>query len=176
MTREEFEEKILPMSPNLYRFAFRYLSSREEAEDAAQDICIKLWNMRGRLSEYKNVEAFAMTMTKNHCLDMLRKRGRNLMEEPGIKESRSSYVNPNREMDNKESYSRVLQLVNDLPENYRLALQLKDIDGLDYEEISEMLDMNINTLRVNLSRARKLLRDKIKNMDYEPTGTANITP
>ena len=98
------------------------------------------------------------------------------MEEAGIKESRSSYVNPNREMDNIESYNHVLQLVNDLPENYRLALQLKDIDGLDYEEISEMLDMNINTLRVNLSRARKLLRDKLKNMDYEPTGTASITP
>ncbi|TFH38730.1 MAG: RNA polymerase subunit sigma-24, partial [Bacteroidia bacterium] len=61
MTRGEFEREILPLSQNLYRFAFRLLLSREEAEDAVQEVFVKLWKMRSRLSEYRSTEALAMT-------------------------------------------------------------------------------------------------------------------
>ena len=154
------------MSRNLYRFAFRFLSSREEAEDAAQDICIKLWNMRSRLSEYRNVEALAMTMTRNHCLDILRKRGRVVQFSTLPYDSNSDDPGAQKVMEKKESYNTVIEIVNSLPEQYRLAIQLKDIDGYDYGEIIKMLEININTLRVNLSRARKMVREKLIHMDH----------
>jgi RNA polymerase sigma-70 factor (ECF subfamily) len=167
MTKEEFEEKIIPMSRNLFRFAFRFLSSREGAEDATQDVCIKLWNMRDKLSEYRNVEALAMTMTRNHCLDILRKKGREILDETRATAEWSEDTNPHKDLEKSESYQNVMEIVNDLPEHYRTVIQLRDIDGYEYDEIVEMLEININTLRVNLSRARKMVRDRLKDIDYE---------
>ena len=175
MTRGEFEKNILPVSRNLYRFAFRFLSSREEAEDAVQDVFIKLWKMKERLNQYRSVEALAMTITRNHCLDILRKRGREIIEDNQPIDSRESGYDANAEADDRESVRILIKVVNTLPEKFRRAIQLRDIDGYEYNEIAEILEINISTLRVNISRARKIVRDKLIEMNYEPTGIKTTT-
>ncbi len=174
MTRSQFETRILPVSSSLYRFAFRFLSNREEAEDTVQEILIKLWNMRERLGEYRNIDALAMTMTRNHCLDILRKRTRNYPEDISPDETRTAGQDPDREYDLKETVSYVVDIINDLPENYRSVIELRDIEGHEYDHIAELLGTNVNMLRVTLSRARKMIREKMKKY-YEQEGTGNIT-
>lgn len=168
MTRGDFERDILPVSRNLYRFAFRLLSSREEAEDAVQEVFIKLWRMKERLIQYKSVDALAMTITRNHCLDILRKRGREFNEDTRPIDSRASLHDPHEEAEKKESVKTVMKIIETLPENFRRAILMRDVDGYDYNEISEILEININTLRVNLSRARKIIRNKLIEFEYEP--------
>ena len=69
MTQSEFLNVVMPFKDKLYRLAKRLLvSSEEEAEDATQEILMKLWAKNKMIESYKNVEAFAMTMTKNFCL------------------------------------------------------------------------------------------------------------
>ena len=171
MDRAEFENTILPLSRKLYRFAFRFLNHGEEAEDAVQDVCIKLWNMRDKLHEYRSVEAFAMTMTRNYCLDKIRKKGREIFEDTRPIDTRTTGMDPQEEIETKESYNNVLKIVETLPEKYRLAIEMRDLEGCDYDEIEERLGLNINTIRVNLSRARKMVRDELNKINYEPART-----
>ena len=168
MTRAEFENDILPLSQNLYRFAFRFLLSREEAEDAVQEVFVKLWKMRSKLSGYRSVEALAMTITRNFCLDQVRKKGREIKgwDAPAV-DTRTTDMNPEQQYERNEIYGIITGLINNLPEQFRTVLQLRDIDGYEYEEIAERMNVNINTLRVNLSRGRKLLRDQLEKIDYE---------
>ena len=67
MTQSDFVKLVLPFKDKVYRLARRLLVSKEEAEDATQEILIKLWNNKEKIEDYKNVEAFSMTMTKNLC-------------------------------------------------------------------------------------------------------------
>ena len=170
MTRSEFENTVLPLSRNLYRLAFRFLSSAEDAEDAVQEVYIKLWNMKEKLGEYRSIEALARTMTRNHSLDKLRRRGRELNGnddlEPGISDEDIEHS-----LEVKESFNRVLSIVDTLPRRYSEVLKMRDIDGMEYTEIAEMTGESINNIRVNLSRARKMVREKLIELSYEPTGT-----
>ncbi len=79
MKQAEFVSLVMPFKDKVFRLAKRLLVSREEAEDATQEILLKLWNNKQKIAEYKNVEAFSMTMTKNFCLDRLKsKQAQNL--------------------------------------------------------------------------------------------------
>ena len=175
MTREYFERDVLPVSRNLYRSAFRFLSNREEAEDTVQEVFIKLWNMRGKLSEYKSVEALALTMVRNQCLDILRRRKRQIFSDITPPDTRTSDMDPHSETVATETCSNVMEIVNDLPEQYRMLIHLKDVEGYEYEEIAEMTGTNVNMLRVSLSRARKMVRDTFKKKYYESSGTGKAT-
>jgi RNA polymerase sigma-70 factor (ECF subfamily) len=68
MTQTDFVKLVMPFKDKVFRLAKRLLVSNEEAEDATQEILMKLWRNKLKISEYKNVEAFSMTMTKNFCL------------------------------------------------------------------------------------------------------------
>jgi RNA polymerase sigma-70 factor (ECF subfamily) len=79
MSKSEYLAFVSPITDKIFRFSKRFLVSREEAEDATQDVLLKLWKSRKSLSDYNNPEAFAMTITKNYCLDRLRlKQAQNL--------------------------------------------------------------------------------------------------
>ena len=171
MTRAQFEDKILPLSRNMYRFAFRFLSNREEAEDTVQEIFIKLWNMRKKLHKYRSVEALAMTICRNMCLDILRKRGRKTFDETIPAETKSSDNDPLHKLENSEACGMVMEIVDTLPENYQTVLKMRDVEGYDYDDIAEVMGLGINLLRVNLSRARKIVRERINEMYHEPART-----
>ena len=74
MKQVEFLNVVMPFKDKLYRLAKRLLVSTEEAEDATQEILLKLWTKNNVIESYNNVEAFAMTMTKNFCLDRLKSK------------------------------------------------------------------------------------------------------
>ena len=79
MTQTEFLNIVMPFKNKVFRLAKRLLVSTEEAEDATQEVLLKLWNNKKNVQAYKNVEAFSMTMTKNFCLDKLKsKQAQNL--------------------------------------------------------------------------------------------------
>ena len=74
MNQKEFLETVLPFKDKVYRLAKRLLVSSDEAEDATQELYFKLWKNKGKIEKYDNVEAYAMMMTKNYCLDQLKSK------------------------------------------------------------------------------------------------------
>ena len=162
MTQAEFTSLVTPFKDKVFRLAKRLLVSREEAEDATQEILLKLWNNKQNISSYNNVEAFSMTMTKNFCLDRLKsKQAQNLkIVHNNYKENGSTLQ---AQIEAKDSMDWVSKIIEVLPEQQKIILQLRDIEQYDYSEIAKMLDMNETAIRVNLSRARKTIREQLTN-------------
>ena len=171
MTRLEFNNCVLQLSRKLYLVAFRFLKSREEAEDAVQEVFIRLWNKREKLDEYYSIEALATTTIKNYCIDQLRKSKTISIEETN--DQKAAFLNeplPDERLENAETGQILNAIIGRLPDIYRVIILMREIDGLSYEEIALVTNQNINTLRVNLSRARKMIRDEYKRNRYEYTG------
>jgi RNA polymerase sigma-70 factor (ECF subfamily) len=175
MTRDTFESLINSLSRNLFGFAYRILREREASEDAVQEIFIKLWKMKSKLGEYKSVEALAVTMIRNHCIDQLRKRKYNAPGENNkLSHFHDSGPSPQEQLETSETMVIMENIISELPEIFRQVVKLRDIEELTYEEIAEKTGQNINTLRVNLSRARKIIREKYKGYYNESRGNKTI--
>jgi RNA polymerase sigma-70 factor (ECF subfamily) len=171
MTRTDFNELVKQLSRKLYGYAFRILRSQEEAEDAVQEVFIKLWKIGEKLKEYNSIDALATTMIKNYCIDQIRKGKRSLQEEYKKEEYKNiSSPSPQEQMENRESNDIIHKIIDHLPEKYMVVVKLREIEGLSYEDIEAQTGQEINTLRVNLSRARKLIRDEYNKYQYERRG------
>jgi len=175
MTRSEFSSLVHRLSKKLYIYAYRILRDQEGSEDAVQEIFIKLWKMNEKLREYESVEALATTMVKNYCIDQLRKlKHINPDDENAMVHYPDSNPTPYDKLEINEAYALMERIINNLPENYRVIIRLRDIDGLSFEEIADKTGQNINTLRVSLSRARKTVRDEYKKHNDEFRGHKTI--
>ena len=167
MTTEEFKSEVLPIKNKLYRFALRILGDREEAQDIVQEIFVRLWSKRDKLREYRSLEAFAMTMTRNLCLDKIKSpssRKETFDESTAMTDSRNPYTSTEL----SDTMKMVRMAMQALPEQQRMVIHLRDIEGCDFDEIAEVTGMSLNNVRVNLSRARKKIRDTlIKIHNYE---------
>jgi len=160
MKHSEFLHVVMPFKDKLFRLAKRLLVSKEEAEDATQEIILKLWTKNKKLSSYHNIEAFAMTMTKNFCLDRLKsKQAANLkLVHSNYSESGSGLQ---KQLEARDSYNWVQLIIESLPEQQKMVLQLRDVEQYEFEEIAKMLNMKPVAIRVALSRARKTEREKL---------------
>ena len=175
MTRVDFNDLVRQLNRNLYGLAFRILRNQEEAEDAVQDVFIKLWNMGGKIDEYKSIGALAATMTKNTCIDLIRKK-KHIVQEgyEGMELSGHDNSSPYELMASRESEDILYHIIDQLPEIYKEVIKLREIDGMTYEEIADKTKQNINTLRVTLSRARKMIREEFNKYQYERRGTEEV--
>jgi len=160
MTQAEFLNIVMPFKDKVFRLAKRLLVSQEEAEDATQEILIKLWRNKQKIQDYRNVEAFSMTMTKNFCLDRLKSK-----HAQNLKIVHSNYQDHNvslqKQVELNDSVDWVSKIMEELPEQQKIILQLRDIEQYEFSEIAKMLDINETAIRVSLSRARKTLREKL---------------
>lgn len=165
MKQKEFLATVLPVKDKLYRLAKRLLVSSEEAEDAVQEVFLKLWKSKAKIKEYKNPEAFAVTMIKNYCLDRLKsKQAGNLKI---VHSNFQTSENLQHKIEVNDCVSLVFKIIEALPEKQKIILQLRDVEQFEFTEIAEMLDINETAIRVNLSRARKTVRDEmIKKYNY----------
>jgi len=171
MTPEEFRKEIIAEGRRLYSFAFRFLNSREEAEDAVQDVMIRLWEERDSLKQYANVSAFLTTMTRNICIDRLRKKKTMRIDDANIKRVVEGLEEINGiVIERAEASSLTHAIIGKLKEPYKSAIILRDIEGYSYEEAAVVLEMNVNALRTVISRARKSVREELENIYNYGTG------
>jgi RNA polymerase sigma factor (sigma-70 family) len=171
MTPEEFRKLILPEGRRLYALAFRYLNSREEAEDVVQEVMMKLWEGRNKPGRYENPAAWCTAVTRNSCIDLLRRRQRIWHEEINSTTIFSdAHTDDPGQSDSREAAELVKRIVNRMREPYRSAVILRDIEGYSYEEAAEAMQTNVNALRTILSRARKSIRDELEKIYSYGTG------
>ncbi|MCM1178372.1 MAG: sigma-70 family RNA polymerase sigma factor [Clostridium sp.] len=156
MTSKEFIDTYMPLGTALYRVAFHLLESQADAEDAVQDLYIKLWNSRETLGTVKSPRAYCITLMKNICIDRIRKASRN--RQAGLQEN----IPANGEADDrtigKESIKQVAVAIRKLPKGQQEVLKLRTFEELSNEEIAQRTGMSNLTVRVLLSQARKTLR------------------
>jgi RNA polymerase sigma factor (sigma-70 family) len=163
MTQNEFVHLTNPFKDKLFRLAKRLLVSTEEAEDATQEVILKLWNKKENLSQYNSLEAFAMTITKNYCLDQLKsKRAQNLkIVHNNFTDNEASLQ---QKLEDQDSLNWVEKIIIQLPIQQQIIIQMRDIEQCEFEEIAISLEMNETAIRVALSRARKTIREFMLKM------------
>jgi RNA polymerase sigma-70 factor, ECF subfamily len=175
MTRVEFNNVVLNLSRKLFIIAFRFLRNKEEAEDAVQEVFIKLWKMKEKLDEYNSVEGLAKTIIKNYCIDQIRRNKTIRIEKDFMNyQLNSEDPSPVEELQMNETSQILHSIIEKLPVVYRDIIKQREIDGISYKEIAVKTNQNINTLRVTLSRARKLIKDEYKKYLYEYKGTEQV--
>jgi RNA polymerase sigma-70 factor (ECF subfamily) len=161
MSLKQFKNDILPVKDKLYRFANSILRNGMEAEDVVQEVFIRLWQRRDHWSEIENIEALTMKMTKNLALDKLRSKHNRTNALPDHADWRDDGAQPDEMTERNDTISRIRTIMQKLPEKHRLVMQLRDIEGLSYEEICTTLDMPMSQVKINLFRARKQIREHL---------------
>ncbi len=135
-----------------------------EAEDVVQEVLVRIWQKRDSWHEIENMEAMTMKMTKNLALDKLKSKYNRTDSLPEYADWRDDAAQPDEVTESNDMIDRIRNIMNELPEKHRLVMQLRDIEGLSYEEISQTLDMPMSQVKTNLFRARTHIREHlIKN-------------
>jgi RNA polymerase sigma factor (sigma-70 family) len=166
MRETTFLTKIDPVKDKMYRMALRLLTSKEAAEDATQEVILKLWNRKHKLNHYANIEAFAMTVTKNYCLDQLKSR-QNSNLRIVHQNYQSNAISLQKEIELTDEMDLITRIIEMLPVQQRMIFQLRDIEQYEYEEIGKIMEMKQPAIRAALSRARMAIRASlIKKHNY----------
>lgn len=149
------------MKDKLFRFAFRLLQNVQEAEDAVQDVMAGVWAKRDQWGEWKSIEAYCMTATRNNCLDRIRKRRILPVQEEKAGQVSSPDRNPYEKMMDKQMVQRIRQCMDALPENQQRVVRLREMEGFSYNEIAEVLEMTLEQVKINLFRGRNAIKKSI---------------
>lgn len=167
MVARDFKTRVLPVSKKLLRFASHFLKNEDEAKDVVQDVFLKLWQKKDELIQIENIEAFAMRMTRNRCLDIIRANKIIAIDAETDRKLKEETVDVHSKIELTESANQIKKLINQLPVLQRTVMHLRDIEQLSYDEIAVATDLKINAIRVNLSRARKKVRNEFINMNND---------
>lgn len=158
MELESFKKKVLPLREKLEVIAQRFVQDKEDAEDIVQDTFLKLWAIRDKLEQYNSIEALAVQIAKNKALDFLRSK-RNTHFEDLENLGQSTDKTPEKITEEQDAIETIRRIVSGLPAIQQTIIRMKDIEGYEIAEIAEITGTKVETVRVNLSRARKKVRD-----------------
>ncbi|MBX2962182.1 MAG: RNA polymerase sigma factor [Cyclobacteriaceae bacterium] len=166
MDLETFQNRVLSSKSKLFRFALRMLGNEDEAKDVLQEVFIRVWNNREKMDQIQNMEAWCMRITKNLSLDRLRSLQRKgtypIAEGFDIKQTDAT---PDVKIELGESMLNVNQLIASLPEKQRQVIHLRDVEGYTYNEICEILELDMNQVKVSLFRARNAVKEKLMKIN-----------
>jgi len=166
MQLQEFKNTVLPIKNKLYRFSLNLLGNEDEAKDVVQEVMIKAWQYREELTHFKSIEAWCMRLTKNMSLNKLKSSHYSKTQ---ILEERLSLTNkaqtPYESTESRDMMKNVQNLMNSLPALQQQVVQLRDVEGYRYEEISETLGVTLGQVKVNLFRARQHLKKNLESIN-----------
>ncbi len=161
MNLEMFTKTVIPIKDKLYRLALRVVGNPMEAEDVVQEVFIKLWNQREQADQIQNLEAWCVRVTKNLSIDKLRSGHRKMGDLPTGMEFHDDGVSPHKAAELGDAVENIRRMILRLPESQRAVIQLRDIEGLSYQEVADALDLSMEQVKVYLHRARKTIREQI---------------
>lgn len=162
MTPERFTQDYLPLKDDLYKVAFYILESGADAEDAVQDLYLKLWDAGDALDTIRAPKAYCISLLRNICIDRLR-RYRPEGEEKIPQQAADDSLQDER-MSERQKIDAAIKQMSSLSDSERIVLKLKVFDDLSYEEIQKRTGLSQLSMRVHLSNARRKIRKAIERI------------
>lgn len=156
-----FQNDILPLKNQLYRLALRITLDSAESEDIVQETLIKVWDRRESWTDIDNIEAFCFTICRNKALDYVRSvSSRNESLDVSQNERPDTSYTPSQQTVFSDQMAMVRHIVDSLPEKQKSCIQLRDFEGKSYKDISRLLDMTEEQVKINIFRGRKTIKEK----------------
>ena len=165
MKKLSFRDDVLPLKDKIFRLALRITLSRAEAEDIVQDVLIKVWNRRDDLAEVDSIEAYSLTVCRNLSLDRLQRKENYNVNLDDAPPTEADDAPPDLQMIRNERIDNIKRLIERLPIPQRAAMQLRDMEGKTYKEISAITGQTEEQVKVNIFRARQYIRKQIEKIE-----------
>ena len=159
---ENIEQRYTSLISNIkdtvYRLALSLVGNTDEAEDIVQDTYERVWRARDSILAHDYPRAYVCRVTRNLAIDYLRKRQR-------IRECDDGYQtiasDGDRIVELLDITKLTRQIIDSLPDKQRITIHMRDVEGFEIEEIAEILESDQTSVRMNLSRARKYVREQV---------------
>jgi RNA polymerase sigma-70 factor (ECF subfamily) len=153
----EYKRIVITLRPSMLSVARKITGNSEDAEDVVQDVFLKIWHQRDRFGQYENVEAYSVAMVKNQSIDRIRSRRSSVGEAVLLTQESDEWL-PDSILQEKEESEVIRTIIGMLPPLQQRILQMKDVEGYETDEITEIIGIAAEAVRNNLSRARKRVR------------------
>jgi RNA polymerase sigma-70 factor (ECF subfamily) len=170
MVQERFKREVLPLRNQLLSYARRLLGDAADAEDIIQEVYMKLWYMRSDLQSYNSIKALSVHITKNLCLNRIKLRRDHVRESLDGLAVLNDDPEPDIVLEQKDHVGHIMRIIDGLPGLQQTVLRMKHVEGLEVEEIAELTGSNPEAVRMNLSRARKKVREQFFKMQRNYDG------
>lgn len=151
ITREVFDRELQRIRPTLVQIAQRHLNDADEAEDTVQEVMLRLWQMVDELR--LPIDRLAAILTKNLCIDKLRRRKTMLRVE--------DISDISHEDSDTSLLEQTMKMIDQLPEMQQTIIRLRHMEGMEMKEIASLTGSTEVAIRKALSRARKALAQKV---------------
>ncbi|MBR1468600.1 MAG: sigma-70 family RNA polymerase sigma factor [Prevotella sp.] len=159
MDRNAFEQQARTWREKAYSVSRRCGAGKDEADDVAQDVMLRLWQMREELERFQSVEAIVALMAKHLLRDHQRRRKAETLDEAIVV---SLATSPHEELEMKENDEWLTRKLEQLPTTQRTLLYLRQVERRSHEEIARLLGIEATSVSTLLARARKTLLEEIK--------------
>jgi RNA polymerase sigma-70 factor (family 1) len=173
-----FREIYINFYKKLYRFALAIVKTKESAEEITEDVFIKIWQQKESLTSIKNLRVYLYTATKNTSLNYLSRKARENIVHPFDHiniELSGSILTPEQIMITTEMYNKIQQAVEALPPRCKMIFKLIREDGLKYKEVSDILNISVNTIDVQMAIAVKKIATALKfELDHNTARKPNL--
>ncbi|MDR3610386.1 MAG: RNA polymerase sigma-70 factor [Ignavibacteriaceae bacterium] len=146
---------------DIYRFLFKYLSNNSDAEDICQETFIKFWQQRQNIDNSSYPRAYLYKIAKNLAFNCSTRKPPSVSYDNDLKIVSLAGKDPQLEYDNKNLAEECRKIINDLPERCRMTFILSRYEGLDYSEIAETMDVSLQTVKNQMSKAINYLKEKL---------------
>ena len=173
--RTAFDELVVRYQDRVFNMAYRILGHREDALDVAQEIFLTVFKSLARFEAKARFSTWLYRVTVNRCRDELRRRGtvkhtrprsldaaRKNDDDDRSMEPAAAAATPEQQAAARETHELVSAAIADLPGDAREVLVMRDVEDLAYDDIAEILEIPVGTVRSRLNRARTLLRDRVR--------------
>ena len=129
----DFRKIWIPLADRFYRVAYHLLESRDDAEDAVQELYLKILSIPGKLVYVRDPAAYGITLLKNICIDRIRRRESRRAEQ--LEDFMAADASgPERKMTEKDTLARVIKEMERLPEKQAKVLRMRALEGLEYDD------------------------------------------
>lgn len=159
----DIQRDILPLKNVMYRLALRITLNSQEAEDVVQDVIVKVWGMRDQMDAVTNLEAYIMRMTRNIALDRQKLKANNTESIEGIDLASENSIEKN--IEKEERLQSIRDVMSQLPEKQRTAMQLRDFEGRNYKDIAQVMDVTEDQVKVYIFRARQFVKTRLTSFN-----------
>ena len=163
---DAFEELMAGQESRMYAIALRMMGNREDAQDCAQEAMVRIYRAMSAFKGQSSLATWIYRITMNTCLDELRRKKNrpstsldNLLDQGWSPSDGDN--SPERRAIQSETRKTLAGAIRDLPEDMRSSIVLRDVQGYSYDEIAQMLDVNVGTIKSRISRGREKLREKL---------------